>query len=163
MGASFSCHLLCVCVCGFSCAGQLFATLWAVACQAPLSMQFSRQEYWSWWPFPSPGVLPNPEIEPTSPAWQEASLPLCHLDNLETLIMNSKYSQCWFTLYSEIITNSQDVAKIVPCRNILFTIHPVSISYIYYNRRIIISKSRNWYWYKMSNSSLAFYHICRFI
>ena len=43
---------------------QLFATLWAVAHQAPLSMGFSKQEYQSGLPFPSPGVLPNPGIEP---------------------------------------------------------------------------------------------------
>ena len=47
---------------------QLFATPWTVAFQAPLSMGFSRQEYWSGLPFPSPGYLPNPEIEPGSPA-----------------------------------------------------------------------------------------------
>ena len=40
--------------------------------QAPLSMEFSRQEYWSWVPFPSPGDLPDPGIEPGSPALQEA-------------------------------------------------------------------------------------------
>ena len=42
---------------------QLFATLWTLACQAPLSMGFSRQEYWSGLPFPSPGDLPHPGIE----------------------------------------------------------------------------------------------------
>ena len=47
---------------------QLFATPWTVACQAPLSMGFSRQEDWSGLPCPSPGDLPNPGIEPTSPA-----------------------------------------------------------------------------------------------
>ena len=41
---------------------QLFATPWIVACQAPLSMGFSRQEYWSGLPFLSPGDLPNPEL-----------------------------------------------------------------------------------------------------
>ena len=46
----------------------LFATPWTVACQAPLSVGFSRQEYWSGLPFPSPGDLPNPGIEPRSPA-----------------------------------------------------------------------------------------------
>ena len=51
----------------FSCV-QLFATLWTVACQAPLSMGFSRQEYWSGLPSPPPGDLPNPGIEPISPA-----------------------------------------------------------------------------------------------
>ena len=53
---------------------QLFATLWTVACQAPLSMGFSRQEYWSGVPFPSPGDLPNPGIEPRSPALQADAL-----------------------------------------------------------------------------------------
>ena len=46
---------------------QLFATLWTVAYQASLSVGFSRQEYWSGLPFPSPGDLPNPGIEPRSP------------------------------------------------------------------------------------------------
>ena len=45
----------------------LFVTPWTVAHQAPLSMGFSRQEYWSGLPFPSPGDLPNPGIEPGSP------------------------------------------------------------------------------------------------
>ena len=45
---------------------QLFVTLWIVACQAPLSMGFSRQEYWSRMPFPSPGDLPNTGIKPVS-------------------------------------------------------------------------------------------------
>ena len=45
---------------------QLFAILWTIARQAPLSMGFSRQEYWSALPFPSPGDLPNPETELTS-------------------------------------------------------------------------------------------------
>ena len=46
---------------------QLFATPWTVAYQAPLSMGFSRQEYWNGLPFPSPGDLPDPGIEPGSP------------------------------------------------------------------------------------------------
>ena len=45
---------------------QLFATLWTRARQAPLSMGFSRQEYWSGVPCPPPGDLPNPGINPTS-------------------------------------------------------------------------------------------------
>ena len=53
---------------------QLFGTLWAVAYQAPPSMGFSRQEYWSGLPFPSPGDLPNPGIEPGSPAFQADTL-----------------------------------------------------------------------------------------
>ena len=58
------------------------ATTWTVAHKAPLSMRFSRQEYWSGFPFPSPRGLPDPEIEPVSlvvPALVEDSLPLGHL------------------------------------------------------------------------------------
>ena len=47
---------------------QLFATPWTVACQAPLSMEFPSQEYWSGLPFSPPGALPDPGIEPASPA-----------------------------------------------------------------------------------------------
>ena len=54
---------------------QLFETPWTVAYQAPLSMGFSRQECWSGLPFPSPGDLPDPGIEPWSPALQADALP----------------------------------------------------------------------------------------
>ena len=56
------------------CHVQLFATLWTVARQSPLSMGFSRQKYWSGLPFPSPGDLPNPGIKPGSPALQADAL-----------------------------------------------------------------------------------------
>ena len=49
---------------------RLFATPWTVACQAPLSIGFSMQEYWSGLPFPFPGDLPDSEMEPGSPALQ---------------------------------------------------------------------------------------------
>ena len=49
-------------------------SLWTVAHQTPLSMGFSRQEYWRGLPFPSPGDLPDPGIEPMSPALQVNSL-----------------------------------------------------------------------------------------
>ena len=52
----------------------LFETPWTVACQAPPSKGFSRQEYWSGLPFPSPGDLPNPGIKPRSPSLKAASL-----------------------------------------------------------------------------------------
>ena len=52
-----------------------FVTPWTAACQAVLSMEFPRQEYWSGQPFPSPGDLPNPGIKPWSPALQANSLP----------------------------------------------------------------------------------------
>ena len=50
-------------------------TPWTVACQSPLSVEFSRQEYWNGLPFPSPGDLPNPGIEPGSAALQADVLP----------------------------------------------------------------------------------------
>ena len=53
----------------------LFVTPWTVAYQAPQSMGFSRQEYWSGLPFPSPWDLPNPGIKPGSPALQADALP----------------------------------------------------------------------------------------
>ena len=53
---------------------RLFATPWTVAHQAPPSMEFSRQQYWSGLPFPSPGDLPNPGIEPRSPSLQADAL-----------------------------------------------------------------------------------------
>ena len=58
---------VCVCECMHTCMLnhfshiRLFAMLWTVAHQAPLSMAFPRQEYWSGWPYPPPGDLPNPE------------------------------------------------------------------------------------------------------
>ena len=58
---------------------RLFVIPWTVAHQAPLSMGFPRQEHWSGLPFPPPGDLPDPGIEPaspTSPALQADSLPL---------------------------------------------------------------------------------------
>ena len=57
-------------VCRHAQSCRLFATPWTVAHQAPLFMEFSRQEYWSGLPLPSPGYLPDPEIDPQSPAWR---------------------------------------------------------------------------------------------
>ena len=60
---------------------QLFEAPWTIALQAPVSTGFSRQECWGGLPFPSPGDLPDPGIEPTSlelPALQMDSLPLSH-------------------------------------------------------------------------------------
>ena len=65
----------------FSCSAvpDYFVTPWIAACQAPLSMEFPRQEYWSGLPFPTPGDIPDPGIERTSLVslhWQVTSLPL---------------------------------------------------------------------------------------
>ena len=64
---------MCVCVKSLS-RVRLFVTPWTVARQAPLSLGFSRQEYWSGLPFPFPGDLPDPGIEPGSPAFQADAL-----------------------------------------------------------------------------------------
>ena len=58
---------------------QLFVAPWTGARQAPLPMEFFRQQYWNGLPVPSPGDLPSAGIEPRSPAWQAYSLPLSHL------------------------------------------------------------------------------------
>ena len=59
---------VCVCLCTCSIMSNYFATLWTVTCQAPLSMGFPKQAYWSGLPFPLPGDLPHAGIKPTSPA-----------------------------------------------------------------------------------------------
>ena len=63
-----------VCVCAQLC--RLFATPWTGACQASLSMDSPRQEYWSGLPFPSPGDLPNPGIKLRSLVLYVDSLPI---------------------------------------------------------------------------------------
>ena len=90
------CIYICVCVCVYLYENEkkvkvfvashvwLFVTPWTVACQAPLSMGFPRQEYWSGLPFPSPGDLPDPGIEPRSPTLQADSLPLSYQGSLDT-------------------------------------------------------------------------------
>ena len=60
------CVCVCVCVCVLSHV-QLFATLWIVAHHAPVSVEFPKQEYWSWLQFPAAEDLSNPGTEPTSP------------------------------------------------------------------------------------------------
>ena len=69
--------LLCVCVCARWVVSD-FAIPWTIACQAPLSMEFSRQEYWSGSPFPSPGDLPNSGIEPGLPHCRRIIYRLSH-------------------------------------------------------------------------------------
>ena len=69
----FSFPLYCVCVSHSVVSDS--ATPWTAACQAPLSMGFSGQEYWSGLPFPPPGDLPYRGIKPGSPALQADSLP----------------------------------------------------------------------------------------
>ena len=73
----------------FSCV-QLFATLCTIACQAPLSLGFPRQEYWSGLPFPPPGYLPDPGIQPASPALAGGAFPSEHQGSL---LLLSRFSR----------------------------------------------------------------------
>ena len=77
----------------------LFETPWIVALQAPLSMGFSRQEYWSGLPCPPPGDFPHLGIEPASsvaPTLQAGSLLLSHQGSPKYDILTSKYCHCYF-------------------------------------------------------------------
>ena len=79
-----------MCSCGF------FVILWTVAYQAPLCMEFSQQEYWSGLPFTPPRDLPNPRIEPTSPALQAVSLPVEPLGEARLREHgNNSTASCW--------------------------------------------------------------------
>ena len=70
------------CVCCVLSPVWLLLTPWTVAHQAPLSMGFPRQEYWSGLPFPPPGDLPDPGIEPSLLHCRQILYPLSHLGNL---------------------------------------------------------------------------------
>ena len=75
---------------------QLCAKLWTAACQAPLSMEFSRQEYWSGLPFPSPRDLPNPGTEPESLMFPASSVFLSlvsHLAKRKLLELNNEFGK----------------------------------------------------------------------
>ena len=88
---------MCVCVCQLLTRVRLFVTPWTVACQTPLSMGFSRQEYWSGLPFPSPGDLPNPGIQPGCPASQSDSLlsePPGKISNISVCVYNQSTVHC---------------------------------------------------------------------
>ena len=70
---------VCVCVCSVAQSCPTLYTPWAVACQAPLSMEFSRQEYWSGLPIPPPGIFPTQGLNLCLLHWQVDSLPLHQL------------------------------------------------------------------------------------
>ena len=89
------------------CGVRLFTTPWTVAYQAPPSMGFSRQECWSGLPFPSPGDLPDPGIEPRSPALRVDALPS------EPPGRSTQLSDFHFTF-------SEPVVNILACQETLF-------------------------------------------
>ena len=75
----------------------LFVIPWTVARQAPPSMGFSRQEYWSGLPFPSPGDLPNPGIKPGSPACRRILFHLSQTSWCQIFFFFSHLSLSWWT------------------------------------------------------------------
>ena len=70
---------------------RLFATLWIVACQSPLSIGFSRQEYWKGLLCPPPGDLPDPGIEPAFPA-----APALRKDSFTTELLEKRVCVCLY-------------------------------------------------------------------
>ena len=85
--------LVCVCVCLLSCV-RLFVTPWTKDCQAPLSLGFPRQEYWSRLSFPSPRDFPDPGSEPSFLHllhYQVDSLPLSHLGSSHDWYTSKKW------------------------------------------------------------------------
>ena len=113
----FQMLLISWCVLGHFSHVWLCVTLWTVARQAPLSMGFSRQEYWSGLPCPPPEGLPNPGIEPMSPmapALQADSLPLSHWGNPSILVPHNKNNNnnlfwclCKLSKYSPVFNISE--------------------------------------------------------
>ena len=89
---------------------QLFVTPWIVALQAPLSVGFSWQEYWSGLPFPPPGDIPDPGIEPVSPAVQVDSLLLSHRESPVTCQVGLKGS---FSINNGLIAHISQVPALI--------------------------------------------------
>ena len=106
---------------------QLFVTLWAVDHQAPLSMEFSRQEYWSGLPCPTPKYLPNPGIKPGSPALQADSLslsyqgsPYSYISQFScSLLSNSVTPWTAARQVSLSITNSWSLLKLMSIKSVM--------------------------------------------
>ena len=113
----------CLCIVPWKCWSlshvRLFATPWIVAHQAPLSMEFSRQEYWSSLLFPSPGDIPDLESKPRSPALQADSLlsepPGKHCSLYfwvfcrYFMIKNNNYDALWQTGWRKVWVNSKNL------------------------------------------------------
>ena len=98
----------------------LFAILWTVACQAPLPMGFSKQEYWSRLPFPPPGDLPDPGIKPTSPASPALAGGFFTTEPLEYPHLEGTYLNIIKTIYNKPIANiilNSEKLKAFPLRS----------------------------------------------
>ena len=96
---------------------RLFAISWTVAHQAPQSMGFSRKEYWSKLPLPSPGDLPDPGIEPQSPALQADALPSQPPGKLTCIISLRHFFFPVSIFWDFCIKQKIDTGKKMPKRN----------------------------------------------
>ena len=118
------CVCVCVCMhahaCALSCFRhvQLFETLWTIACQNPLPMGFSRQEYWSGPALPTPGNLPHPGIKPASPA-----LPLTYQLFSHSVVSDSVTPWTAARQASLLITNSQNLLKLMSIPSVMPSNH----------------------------------------
>ena len=132
----------------------LFATPWTVAHQAPLSVGFPREEYWSKLPFPSAGDLPDPGIEPGSPALQADSLLSNSKYTIHKIILNiaisilysiyiyhNKTDICWYFLYASPMPTAL-------VKNDAIINNPL------YNNIFIIIAQFNWATYQVSDITL---------
>ena len=106
VGTHVQCKYIYIHMCVPSCV-QFLVTPRIVAHQAPLSMGFSRQEYWSGLPFPPSADLPNPEIEPVSPESQADFSPLSHRGSPYTYILRSLFTASFLT--TQILIQSSEV------------------------------------------------------
>ena len=110
---------ICLDSCMLSCFSRvwLFVTLWAIACQAPLSMEFSREEYWSGLQFPTPGHISDPGIKPIYPAspalagrfFITSTIWLCErkwviLSYLHRLVWKNKLIEAWLTGWMDAVS-----------------------------------------------------------
>ena len=95
----------------------LFVIPWTIAWQTLLSMEFSRQEYWSGWPFLSPGYLPDPRIEPRSPTLQADSLP----SSVQSISHGRLFVTLWTAAHqaSLSIINSWSLLKLMSTESVM--------------------------------------------
>ena len=104
---------ICACMLGRFSHAQLIAILWTVACQASLSMRFSRQEYLSGLLFPSPGNLPDSGMEPASPALQMDASLLSHLGSPVRVNIALFHGKCWNLVQYVSLSTSTDFFFII--------------------------------------------------
>ena len=93
-------------------------TPWTVACQAPPSMGFSRQEYWSGLPFPSPGDLSNPGIKPRSPELQADSLPSELQERSSSFQLSSIAQSCPSNSNTNILKLLEIAKTVISCSDL---------------------------------------------